>query len=86
MEKATNIPDLFEVECPPEKIQISLGKYQTFKLKYLVNKVTAVKITETAFAGEDPDGVEEVDVHRKNAPFADRYSVVREKRKRTAYS
>ena len=43
MEKATNIPDLFEVECPPEKIQISLGKYQTYKLKYLVNKVTGVK-------------------------------------------
>ena len=42
MEKATIIPQLFEIECPPEKIQIALGKYQTFKLKYLVNKVTGV--------------------------------------------
>lgn len=42
MEKATNIPNLFEVECPPEKKQIELKKYQTLKLKYLVNKDTGV--------------------------------------------
>lgn len=42
MEKATIVPQLFEVECPPEKKQIETGKYKTLKLKCLVNKETGV--------------------------------------------
>lgn len=42
MEKATIIPNLFEVECPPEKIRTDCMKYQTLKPKCLVNKNTGV--------------------------------------------
>ena len=42
MEKATNIPNLFEVECPPEKIQTELRKYQTFKLTQLIERTFLV--------------------------------------------
>lgn len=42
MEKATNIPNLFEVDNLLEKKQKDLAKYQTLKLKCLVNKETGV--------------------------------------------
>lgn len=42
MEKATIVPQLFEVECSPEKRQTQLAQYQTLKLKCLVNKETGV--------------------------------------------
>ena len=42
MEKATIVPQLFEIECSPEKRQTQTAQYQTLKLKCLVNKETGV--------------------------------------------
>lgn len=42
MEKKTPVHNLFETECPKEKIRISLGKYITVQEKCLTNKDTGV--------------------------------------------